>query len=187
MPSSIRRINASRSNGARSAGPTTPEGKQRSALNSVTHGLDARTLILPGESGEAYDQLLAAHIETFQPFGRVELDLVMEMVAARWRQRRAWVLETATLNRQMDREAEIRDEEEEPLDHATCLAIAHRSLCDDSRALDRAQRTEARMARMFERSHALLLKLQAARAIPVKTQKCANEPSPGNEHLPQNA
>ena len=182
MPSSIRRINASRSNGARSAGPITLEGKQRSALNSVTHGLDARTLILPGESGDTYDQLLAAYIETFQPVGRVELDLVMEMVAARWRQRRAWVLETATLNRQMDRDAENRDEEDESPDHATCLAIAHRSLCDNSRALDRAQRTEARMARMFERSLALLLRLQSVRSNPPKTKNCVNEPSPGNEH-----
>ena len=176
MASSIDRINASRANGARSAGPVTPEGKRRSALNSVTHGLDARTLILPGESGDSYDQLLAAYIETFQPVGRVELDLVMEMVAARWRQHRAWTVETATLNRQLEWDAGHRDEDDESPDRATCLAIAHRSLCDNSRSLDRAQRTEARMARMFERALALLLRIQSDRSNPPKTKNCTNEP-----------
>ena len=41
---------ASRANGARSRGPKTPEGKARSARNSLNHGLLARAILLEGES-----------------------------------------------------------------------------------------------------------------------------------------
>src|SRR5205814_9295481 len=90
-----------------------------------------------------------------------------------------------TLNRQLERDAEDVDEDDDPLDATTRLAIAHRSLCDNSRSLDRVQRTEARMARMFERAVALLLKLQSHRPNCPETENCRNEPNPRNEHMPQ--
>ena len=46
---------ASRQNGARSAGPATDAGKARSALNSVRHGLCGRTFfLLPDEDPEEF-------------------------------------------------------------------------------------------------------------------------------------
>ena len=45
MPSD-RKIAANRANGALSRGPKTPEGKARSARNSLKHGLLARAILL---------------------------------------------------------------------------------------------------------------------------------------------
>ena len=42
---SIQRLEANRRNALRSTGPKTEEGKQRSRLNSVRHGLTAETVI----------------------------------------------------------------------------------------------------------------------------------------------
>jgi len=92
--SSGRRIQSSRANGRRSKGPATAAGKLRSSQNSLRHGLLARCLVLEDESPEAFEALLAQHIEHLQPAGDLEFGLVEEMVAACWRTRRSWAIET---------------------------------------------------------------------------------------------
>lgn len=63
-----------RVNGAKSNGPTTSEGKARSAQNSLKHGLTSSRVVLPHESKEEYEELEASFKETFKPFGAVEND-----------------------------------------------------------------------------------------------------------------
>ena len=65
--SSIRRILSSRANGARALGPGTLEGKQRSSLNALAHGLLARRTLMQGESPEALQALLNQHLERLEP------------------------------------------------------------------------------------------------------------------------
>lgn len=55
MPVSEKRLAANRANALKSTGPRTPEGKARSARNSLRHGLYARKVALP-----EYWELLAA-------------------------------------------------------------------------------------------------------------------------------
>src|SRR5690349_2239737 len=53
MPiSASRRARINRQNAARSTGPRTPEGKDRSRRNATKHGLCIETLALPGEAAE---------------------------------------------------------------------------------------------------------------------------------------
>jgi hypothetical protein len=92
--SSLRRILSSRANGARSRGPVSPEGKKTSSLNALRHGLLSKCIVLANESRENFDALLAQHIQRFGPLDDVELGIVEEMVAAFWRLRRAWAIET---------------------------------------------------------------------------------------------
>ncbi|MCC6390695.1 MAG: hypothetical protein IT167_08835 [Bryobacterales bacterium] len=79
----------SRENGRKSKGPITPEGKKRSSLNSVTHGLASKCVVLATESQEAYDDLAAKYQQEWQPVSVTETHLLTQMVNSCWRLRRA--------------------------------------------------------------------------------------------------
>jgi hypothetical protein len=99
--SSLRRIQSSRSNGARSKGPSTPAGKLHSSLNAIRHGLCAKCVVVEGESRENFLLLLQQHVDRLRPADEVEFGMIEEMCASYWRQRRAWSLETGLFNKQM--------------------------------------------------------------------------------------
>ena len=98
MSSELQQI-ASRTNGAKSHGPVTEEGKQASSQNSRTHGLLSRKIVLAGESQEEFDALLASFLDEHQPETPTERTLIENMAIARWRQERVWNAETAGLTR----------------------------------------------------------------------------------------
>src|SRR3954451_10465378 len=102
--SSLRRIEASRANGARSQGPVTPEGKKRSARNAMRHGLLADIVVLEGEGRENFQILLDQHVERLQPADGVEYALVEEMASSYWRLHRNWAIETRLLDNQVRQE-----------------------------------------------------------------------------------
>src|SRR5580658_11342320 len=99
--SSFRKILSSRANGARSRGPSTPQGKQRSSQNALYHGLLARCVVLENESGETFETLLTQHLDRLRPVDGVEFGLIEEMVASHWRMRRAWAMETRMLDNEI--------------------------------------------------------------------------------------
>src|SRR5438874_13365503 len=75
------------------------------------------------------------------------------MAAAQWRQRRAWRMETAALNREMaNYQSRAAAGGEEIEDDTTCAAIAFRTLSDESRVLDLIIRCEGRFDRQFDRA-----------------------------------
>ena len=61
--SSLRRISSSRANGALSGGPVTLEGKQRSAMNALSHGLLARTTLMRGEWSEGLKSIFNQYLD----------------------------------------------------------------------------------------------------------------------------
>ena len=92
--SSEKRILSSRANGALSHGPVTAEGKQRSSLNSIRHGLLAKCVVLPTEDRSGFDILMQQHIQFYNPINDVERGVIEDMVASLWRLRRTWAIET---------------------------------------------------------------------------------------------
>ena len=119
---------ASRTNGAKSRGPATEEGKQASSQNSRTHGLLSTKVVLAGESQEEFDALLASLLDEHQPETPTERDFIERMAAARWRQERVWGAETAGLNNEIRRPRYHEGE-----GYETQAFVASRTLSDDSR------------------------------------------------------
>src|SRR6185312_7791684 len=72
----------------------TEDGKRRSSLNAIRHGLLAKGVVLGNESEETFARLHAQHLAKLGPADDVEEGAVEEMVAASWRLRRLWAIET---------------------------------------------------------------------------------------------
>jgi hypothetical protein len=89
---------ASIANGARSRGPVTAEGRRRSSLNAIRHGLLSKAVVLNNESEEGFAQLLAQHLTRLAPADDVEHEAIEEMVASIWRIRRLWTIEKRLLD-----------------------------------------------------------------------------------------
>ena len=152
--SSIRRIESSRANGARSHGPATESGKYVSSQNARRHALLARIVLLKDEDPEGFEEVMTDHLARFQPTDGVEFGLVEEMVAAWWRMRRAWSIETDLLNQSFD--------VPNPGDGTGLVAAAFKSP-DNSHGLALLHRYETRLHGVYHRAMKNLLLLQTPR------------------------
>ena len=81
----VKQIEANRRNALRSTGPKTPEGKAAVSLNSLRHGLRARTVVLPGEDPQEFQRLCDDLEAQWQPLTRTEQFYVEQMAVAQWK------------------------------------------------------------------------------------------------------
>src|SRR5216683_4625505 len=163
MPSELKSETA-RINGAKSHGPKTPEGKEISSRNAITHGMTARyTFTLATESRGEYEEFLAEHIAIHQPVTAPEKELVDQMAIARWRIRRFVAAETVLFDCEIIRNQAAINKEFAPADTGIHLAMAIRSLADESRVLSLMSRYESRHQRVHDKAYAALRELQKSR------------------------
>ena len=96
------RSEQSRINGAKSNGPTTPEGKAVSSRNALKHGFAAViNNVIAIEDKEAFEQHAAGYRVAFTPQNYFEETLVDQLASVNWRQTRLAGLETAILDAQL--------------------------------------------------------------------------------------
>ena len=81
-------INANRANAQKSTGPRSAEGKSASRFNALKHGIDAASIVIPGEDPADYDALVAAYHRDFRPESPSETFHVDTMLRADWQKRR---------------------------------------------------------------------------------------------------
>ena len=135
-------------NSARSTGPVTPEGKAVSSRNSLRHGLLSDSIVLPNESAQRFDELLASLQTELRPEPGIEAAFVHKMAVAYWRQMRLWCLEKLQFVHETGKQEALN----EGADSATCTALAFRALCDETRALELLNRYESRFDRQYQRA-----------------------------------
>jgi hypothetical protein len=82
--SSERQIEANRRNAQKSTGPKTADGKERSRLNAVTHGMTAQFDALPGEEAEALAGRIDAWRADLKPRNQLEYDAIERAARASW-------------------------------------------------------------------------------------------------------
>ena len=90
----FKQIEANRRNSAKSTGPTTPEGKDRSRRNAIRHGLTAETVITAFEDSADYEAFEASVTADYDAEMAVERELVLRLASVLWRLRRSTLIET---------------------------------------------------------------------------------------------
>jgi len=102
------RSEQSRINGAKSKGPTSPEGKARSSANSTKHGFAAAVNnVIVVEDKEAFDRHVVGYRAALTPQNYLEDTLVDQLASINWRQTRLVGLETALLDVQLSFQKDV--------------------------------------------------------------------------------
>jgi len=167
-----------RANGKKSKGPITPEGKKRSSLNGITHGLASKCVVLANESQDAYDQLAAQYHQEWNPVSLTESHLLTQMVNSCWRLRRIWSIETALIDSEMFTQKEDFEaawSRHHPAMRAMDAISAVQA--ENPVMLETLHRYELRYDRLYRSSMDQLLKLRRLRNAP-EIAPCLPTPAP---------
>lgn len=111
-PVSAKQLAANQANAKKSTGPVTPEGKARSARNSVKHGFASTSFtVLRLEDPDEIARLKADAVAVYQPANSQELAAVERIALAQQIIFRAYRLEaglfTSCLNEALDRDGDL--------------------------------------------------------------------------------
>jgi hypothetical protein len=155
-------IAANRANAQKSTGPRTVEGKKKSSLSALKHGLTAETLVLPHEDTVAYQEIRDSLYQQYEPATQQECMLVDQLASAWWRTIRVRQIETdmldlqiQTLNRQYPEKKKTKTTDRQ--------ALAVRFVTESEKDFVNFMRYDAQIERAFYRALNTLEKLQAAR------------------------
>jgi len=93
-------------NGARSRGPTTQDGKERSSLNAVRYGFSGAHLLLPGEDATEYERYLDSYFAELVPTSTPEAVIVAQLGDLSWKMERLTKVENNRLRARLEEELE---------------------------------------------------------------------------------
>jgi hypothetical protein len=144
-------------------GPKTAEGKKRCSMNAIRHGLLSAAVVLANEDPDEFEHFRRSYIETFEPVGFLELEILDDMVLAKWRLRRIITTQTAAIDDEADR---LRIEEQRKIAGLDEPTITHRAISNLEKAsneLSNSNRYEMRYHRMYYRALSKLEQLQDRR------------------------
>jgi hypothetical protein len=155
------RAAVNRRNAARSTGPVTPEGKRRSSLNALRHGLTSQTVVLPEDDLAAYQEHCAQFHAELKPQGLLETKAVQTIADTYWRLDRIRAMENNLFSlgfHELSGELSTDD----PAIH--CALVQAKSLDSRGDLLARLSLYEQRLNRTLTLAKAELKQLQQERA-----------------------
>jgi hypothetical protein len=88
---------ANRLNAEKSRGATSPEGKARSRMNALRHGLTARVVVLPTEDMAAYQAFSTEMVDSLDAQTPVERQFAQTVADNQWRINRIRSIEDGML------------------------------------------------------------------------------------------
>ncbi len=151
--STLRQIEANRRNALKSTGPRSVEGKAVSRLNALKTGIDAESMVVPGEDPRALEELTVEYHERFRPSTPDRRFLVDSLVNAEWQIRRLRKVEAQIWAFEMHRPSDM--------DKKFPLGLAFMRTRDVQirlqRRIDAAERTYRRALEKLERPEPTLI------------------------------
>ena len=159
-------------NNSRQSAPRIPEVRHRSCLSAFRNGLTGQFILMPAEDLEAYQHHIQSFVDEYQPQGATETQLVQALADAAWRLNRVSVLETNLLTYNIVYEDFPNNESTHEMREA--MAVSAR-LDSHARTLSTLSIHGQRLSRQFEKTLALLQKLQSTR--PVKESHAVHQPA----------
>jgi hypothetical protein len=100
------KIAAAIQNGQKSTGPKTEEGKKRSRMNALKHGMTAKTVLLPEENPAEFKQLMVGWFDSMKPQDQSEASLVERAAYTLWQIDRVNRAQSARLRLRADSHAD---------------------------------------------------------------------------------
>jgi hypothetical protein len=160
--SSLTRTEINQANSQHSTGPKTRDGKQRSSLNALRHGLTGQLVVMPTEDLQAYQCHLSSFTDEYRPKGATEAHLVQALADSSWRLNRVAILEANLLTMSAARQANPFQDAPGQIQDAMAIVMALES---QSKTLANLSLHSQRLARQFERTLVQLRDLQKTRRI----------------------
>ena len=157
---SEKRIEANRRNAQKSTGPRSIDGRARSSMNALRHGITGQVSIMTVEDRAAHDKFVQELIESLQPEGAVELQFASVIAEDFWRLQRIRAVENDMLAL-----GNFSDAADIDVDHPEIHASLTRAqtFLDQSKDFERLTLYEQRINRAIEKNRKQLAELQAER------------------------
>jgi hypothetical protein len=157
---SDKQLQANRNNAQKSTGPKTVEGRNRSRMNALRHGLTGQVTTMTEEERAAHEQFSQALIRALAPEGAMETQLAQRIATDSWRLNRASAIEDNLFALGLHQNAGQLCPDHEQVDAALTTA---RVFTQEPHQLQLLTLYEQRLNRALQQNLALLKSLQAAR------------------------
>jgi hypothetical protein len=90
-----KQIAANQANALKSTGPKTTEGRERSKMNALKHGLTASEVTCANETVDDFNAYYDEFIEILRPVGAIEEQLAERIIICAWRLRRVYRIDSS--------------------------------------------------------------------------------------------
>ena len=151
-----KQIAANRRNAQKGTGPKTQQGKFKSSLNALRHGLYSHTFIIKTEDADIFENFSKAYIDEFMPTTASELELLKQLISAAWRRNRVSELIQLRIDKAIDVVSTTPDPNPDPAQETPTAAQitlrAFEKLEDEKPSFARQEAHEIRLCNLFQRT-----------------------------------